>query len=325
MYFSRIIFLIAILQTVAGILMAQQTGIITPNAIISPADTMNLFNADQLLVQQMSRMPEISDVHPWRYGDGGLCFSEQPIVHSSHIIKSLQKLGGYLNKKIIKQPFEGRAAIVLNMLEPLFVNPSQKDFKQNGKAALMGGYCMYPNHSGSENINDNSLAFGINLSRWIPFRKHIQWEMIVSIYNSPERWAGQIQAIDSTIDFVRVKGSVLFYELAKLSSIDIIPIKMSYRLSDFLSLVAGSLISFNFITHRSSQQTKYFLQSDNPIPSISVKKEIPSSQWFKGSDMALFADVQMSEVRAGPALGLRFMHCINGPANQLFFYASWRL
>ena len=310
MHFRRIIFLIVILQTVTGTLIAQQTGIITSNASILTADTLNLINADQLLVQQMSRMPQLSNVHSWRYGNGGLGF---------------QKLVGYLHKKIIKQPFEGRAAMVFNMQEPLFGNPSLRDYKQNGTAAFMGGYCVYPNHSGSDNINENSLSFGINLSRWMPFFKHIHWEMIVSIYNSPKRWAGQMQAIDSTIDFVGVKGSVLFYELAKLSSIDIIPIKISYRISDFLSVGAGSLISFNFITNRSSQQTKYFLQSDNPIPSISVKKQIPASQWFQGSDMAVFADVQIGKERAGPALGIRFMHCFNGSSYRLFCYACWRL
>jgi hypothetical protein len=109
-----------------------------------------------------------------------------------------------------------------------------------------------------------------------------------------------------------VKGSVLYYELAKLNSIDIMPVKISYRLSEFLSISTGSLILFNFITHSSSQQTKYFLQSDFPIPPVTVKKEIPASEWYCGSDMAVFADMQMGSVKAGPALGIRFMHCFNG-------------
>ena len=290
--------------------MAQQTGIITSNASILTTDTLNLINADQLLIQQINRMTQLSNVHPWRNEDGKL--------------KSFQKLSYFFNKKIIKQPFEGCAAMIFNMQEPLFGKPSQRDSKQNG-TSFMGGYCVYPNYSGIENLNDNNLSFGINLSRWMPFCKNLKWEMIVSIYNSQKRWAGQMQAIDSTIDFVRVKGSVQFYELAKLNSIDIIPVKISYRLSDFLSIGTGSLILFNFISNRSSQQTKYFLQSDNQIPFISVNKEFPASQWFQGSDMAVFTDVQIGKERAGPALGIRFMHCFNGPPYQLFCYACWRL
>jgi hypothetical protein len=295
MHFRRTILLITVLQTVTGTLMAQQT-----------------------------RMPQLSYDHPWSNGDGGPGFSEQPNVHSSRAIKSFQKLSGFFNNKIIKQAFEGRAAMVFNAQEPLFSNPSQRDSKQNG-TSLMGGYFVHTDYSGSENINDNSLSFGINLSRRTLFGKHLEWEMIVSIYNSPEHWAGQMQVIDSIVDFARVKGSVLYYELAKLNSIDIMPVKISYRLSEFLSISTGSLILFNFITHSSSQQTKYFLQSDFPIPPVTVKKEIPASEWYRGSDMAVFADMQMGSVKAGPALGIRFMHCFNGPPYRLFCYACWRL
>ena len=325
MHFRRVIFLIAILQTFTGILMAYQTGIFTPDPGTPSADTPNLYNADPLLTQQMYSMTQLSNGHPWRYGDNGHGFSGKSYGHSSHPPKSFQKLVGYLNKKIINQTFEGRIAMILNMQEPLFDNPSQIDCKQNGTAALMGGYCLYPNHSGRENVNDNNLTLGINLPMWMPFHKNIQGEMILSICNSRERWAGEKQAIDTTINYVRVKGSALVYELTRLSSIDIVPIKISCRLSGFLCVGAGSLITFNAITHKSSEQSVYFLQSDKPVPSLSSKNEIPASQWYKGSNMALFADIQMGRVRAGPALWIRYMHCFNGPPNRIFIYACWRL
>jgi hypothetical protein len=40
---------------------------------------------------------------------------------------------------------------------------------------------------------------------------------------------------------------------------------------------------------------------------------------------ALFADLQLGMVRAGPALGLRFLHYVNPSQQRLYFFATWRL
>jgi hypothetical protein len=238
------------------------------------------------------------------------------------LIAIMQTIAGILMAQ--KKPvFECRASMIFDMQKPVITNDSQKDFKPGKSTALMGGYSAHPGNL--DNANNSSLALGINISNCMPFRNDLQWELFVSVTKSPEIWIGQMQPVDTIINSARVTGFTLLYELTKVTSFDIVPIKISYNLADFVHIGAGSLISLNAITTKSPRQEKYLTKSTNSIPFITEKKGNNVSEWFKGSDVALFLDALVGRPRRGPALGIRYLHCFKAPQNRLFFYASWSL
>src|ERR1700686_987408 len=117
------------------------------------------------------------------------------------LIAIMQTVAGILMAQ--KKPaFESRASLIFDMQKPVISKDSRGDFKPGNSPALMGGYSAQPNNL--DNANNNSLAFGINISNCIPFRNDLQWELFVSVTKSPESWIGQTQPADTIIDNARV-------------------------------------------------------------------------------------------------------------------------
>jgi hypothetical protein len=231
----------------------------------------------------------------------------------------------HFNSKLKKLPFDSRAAIVFDMQEPVVTNPSQGDFKPGKSWGLVAGYGMHQGDLGSNEASDNNFSIGASLSPYAPYRKYLQAEGYLSYQNYPDHYLNQTQSLDTMINGTIYSGFGITNQKNKTISLDIVPVQLRYNLNDYLGLGIGTQVAFDAISRISPTQLFYLYDSAGMNPIQIQKQQNSYYQWFAKWDYSLFGDVQLGKVRAGPALGIRYLHYFRQPQNRLFIYATWRL
>jgi PKD domain len=239
--------------------------------------------------------------------------------------KGFLKYRVHFNSRLKKLPFDSRAAIVFDGQEPVYSNPSRGDFKPGKSWGLMAGYGMHRGDLGSNDASDNNFSIGASLSPYAPYRKYLQAEVFLSYQNYPDRFVNQGQSIDTIINGTAYSGFGTINQKNKTISLDIVPVQLRYNLNDFLGLGVGTQVTADAFSRISPTQVFYLFDSTGMNPIRIQKKQNGYNQWFKKWDFALFGDVQLGQVRAGPALGIRYLHYFRQPQNRFFIYADWRL
>ena len=102
------------------------------------------------------------------------------------------------------------------------------------------------------------------------------------------------------------------------------PLELRYNFIDFVGGGIGTQVSFDAITQLSFRKEMQLVKQPNGTPMM-VTSTQKQTKWFSNFDVALFADMQVGQVRVGPVAGIRYLHYFRFPQNALFLYAAWRL
>ena len=164
----------------------------------------------------------------------------------------------------------------------------------------MAGYGMHRGDLGSNEASDNNFSIGASLSPYAPYRKYLQAEVFLSYQNYPDRFVNQGQSIDTIINGTAYSGFGTINQKNKTISLDIVPVQLRYNLNDFLGLGVGAQVTADAFSRISPTQVFYLFDSTGMNPIRIQKKQNDYNQWFKKWDFALFGDVQLGQVRAGP-------------------------
>jgi hypothetical protein len=231
----------------------------------------------------------------------------------------------HFNSKLKKLPFDSRAAIVFDGQEPVYSNPSQGDFIPGKSWGLIAGYGMHVGKLGSDEASDNNISIGVSLSPYAPYRKYLQAEVFLSYQDYPESQTDQTVSLDTMINGKSYSGFGIVNQKNKAISLDMVPIQLRYNLNNFLGVGVGTQVQVDAVTRIMPTQVFYLYDSTGMNPIQLQKQQSSYNQWFRKWDFAVFADVQLGQVRSGPALGIRYMYYFTHPQNRLFIYAAWRL
>ena len=115
------------------------------------------------------------------------------------------------------------------------------------------------------------------------------------------------------------------YENVTIFSAEAVPLHFRYNISSFASVGAGGLVATE-ISRSSSRLIKTHMSLPNATGTELVEGETKkrTENWatWRG---ALFGDLQLGRVRAGPAAGIRFLQYFNPSHQRMSFYLSWKL
>jgi len=231
----------------------------------------------------------------------------------------------HFNNELKKLPFESGASILFDKNKAINTNGSRGYFKPGNSPALIAGYNKAIGAAGKTNLNASYWTAGAAISTYSPYKKYLQAEFLVGIRNLPEQLLSRIQNKDTSID--NAPWRIIYrdvYVKEHQVNLYIVPLQLRYNLLDYLGAGIGSQLLLNAntgYTYRKEMQLLK-LNGTNTIMITSTEKQ---NKWFKGFDVAAFADIQFGLVRVGPVGGIRYLHYFKAPQNVLFLYAAWRL
>jgi hypothetical protein len=232
----------------------------------------------------------------------------------------------HFNDQLKKLPFASRATIVFDQQAPVSTNLAQADFRPGRSPELIAGYGLHFGRAGLDESSDNNFSIGAGLSPFSPFRKYLQWELFLSLQNYPEVLVGQVRTVDTMVGGQTGTGIILPYQRKKVISLDLVPLQLRYNFWDWLGAGAGALAAIDAVSITKPREDYFIYYSNNPTVPVKSQVTGPASvQWFNRADLALFADLQLGKVRAGPAIGIRWLRYLIHAQNRLFIYACWRL
>jgi PKD repeat protein len=228
------------------------------------------------------------------------------------------------NKKMKKLPFTSRASIVFDKNEPIYTNRSVGRFKKGISPGIIIGYNTIPG-SVPEDILPQNYVIGFTLSEYAAYKKYFQWELYLQQSRSYETYRGRRAGGDTMINGVGYKVAYRdLYRRQKVWSVEAVPLHFRYNLNSFVTTGAGALVAVD-VEQSVTPIVNTYVQRPNGTGLDLLKGEgAPRQESFTNWRGALFADLQLGIVRAGPAAGIRFLQYMNPSHQRIFLYASWK-
>ncbi|WP_160713273.1 PKD domain-containing protein [Chitinophaga solisilvae] len=231
-------------------------------------------------------------------------------------------------KKPKKIPFSSSAAIIFDRNEPVYTNRAVARFIKGISPAIIAGYNFSPNR------NDYTLRgpvqFGVALAPFSPDRPFFQ----------AEAYAGILEKETSGITTSRDKRDTVIGRQPYLiagrgsqttitrNSLQLVPLHFRYNINRWIAAGVGVLAQVNITTQTTVTHTAYLSNPQQPatiVQTVSSAQEAPA-QWFGSLHAAPFADLQAGRVKAGPAIGIRYLRQLSGETpNRFFVYATYKL
>lgn len=228
-------------------------------------------------------------------------------------------------KKIKKLPFTSRAAIVFDKNEPVYTNRSVGKFRKGISPGIIIGYNM---NVGSRKaaISPGQYHIGFSVSEYAAYRQYFQWELYLQPGRQFENLGTRRVGGDTVINNIPYKVEYReTYERVTIFSAELVPLHFRYNLSSFASLGAGGLVGTE-ISKTTNRYVRTKMAQPNPTDTDIDEGELGkrTEDWtsFRG---AVFGDLQLGRVRAGPAAGIRFLQYFNPSHQRMVFYLSWKL
>jgi hypothetical protein len=240
---------------------------------------------------------------------------------------------------IRKLDLSPRARIIFDKNPPIVTNRALTHFKPGLSPGLLAGWTIYP-----RSRQPDHFSLGLSLSPFKSYRPYLQWELWVGLpgntigedgeWRDTVRWVVEGESdlpfpaiIDSTSTLARsrVEKPVLF---------QFVPLQLRENARDWLGFGGGLLLNLRYRrveineTHI-SERIVYRIPDDTvPLPDYYRRIESESSRLTRGwtAQAAIFADVQLGQVRRGPSVGLRALLPLErDPAPLVSLFAGWKL
>ncbi len=230
-------------------------------------------------------------------------------------------------KKMKKLPFESRAAIVFDNNKPVITNGSKGYFKPGFSPGAVLGYNRWLDIGNKGRADEDYWMGGVTVSPYSPFKKYLQWELFAGFISQPEQLVSSGPGRDTLVNGQQYfQQRIDVYEKRKITKLAFVPLQLRYNIIDWVGGGFGSLISTEAITKVSARRDMLLIPFMPPPTPLVISENLKSrTEYFKNWDVAAFADVQLGKVRAGPAVGIRFIHFFVTPQNRALVYATWRL
>ncbi|SHM68851.1 PKD domain-containing protein [Chitinophaga jiangningensis] len=231
-------------------------------------------------------------------------------------------------KKPKKIPFSSSAAIIFDKNEPIYTNRATAKFIKGISPAIVAGYTFSPD-KGDYTLK-GPLQLGAVLAPFAPSRPYFQLEAYAGLLEKEVHENGFTRdKRDTTVDgrayMVSGRSSAT---TVNRSSLQVVPLHFRYNITRWIGVGAGALAQVNISTKTTIENRAYL--SDFQQPNV-VLKTVSSTvtentAWFASFNAAAFADLQIGSVKAGPAVGLRYIRQVTGNTpNRFFVYAIYRL
>ncbi|MBV7531470.1 PKD domain-containing protein [Chitinophaga sp. sic0106] len=231
-------------------------------------------------------------------------------------------------KKPKKIPFSSSAAIIFDKNEPIYTNRATAKFIKGISPAIVAGYTFSPD-KGDYTLK-GPLQLGAVLAPFAPSRPYFQVEAYAGLLEEEAQAGGFTRdKRDTTVDgqAYMISGRSNVTTVTK-SSFQMVPLHFRYNITRWLGVGAGALAQVNISTKTTTEEKAYL--SDFQQPAVILKTVTSTvaenTAWFASLNAAAFADIQAGSVKAGPALGLRYIRQVTGNTpNRFFVYAIYRL
>ncbi|MDF2188239.1 PKD domain-containing protein [Paraflavitalea sp. CAU 1676] len=229
------------------------------------------------------------------------------------------------NKGMKKLPFTSSASIVFDKNEPIYTNRSVGRFKRGLSPGVVLGYNFLPGSKPSDILPQN-YVLGFTLSEYKAYRKYFQWELYLQKSRSYESFEGRRTGGDTVINGAGYKVEYRdAYLKQKVLALEAIPVFLRYNINSFLVAGAGALVGVEVERSTEARVETYVQRPNGQGLQQLTGTRGPQTESFTNWRGALFADLQIGLVRAGPAAGIRFLQYSNPSHQRLFLYASWKL
>jgi len=228
-------------------------------------------------------------------------------------------------RKMKKMPFTSRASIVFDKNEPIYTNRSVGRFKKGLSPGIIIGYNTIPGKKPNDILPQN-YVLGFTLSEYAAYKKYFQWEIYLEKSRTYESYEGRRIGGDTMVNGVAYKVEYRdLYRQQKVLSLEAVPIHFRYNINSYMAAGLGALVGVD-VERSVTPIVETYVQRPNgqglAMDKGVYKKQLESFTNWRG---ALFADLQLGIVRAGPAAGIRFLQYMNPSHQRIFLYASWKL
>jgi hypothetical protein len=116
------------------------------------------------------------------------------------------------------------------------------------------------------------------------------------------------------------------YEIRSRTTMDVVPLHVRYNVTSWLGVGAGAMLSV--VVGEKRQEKKVVSVLPQPSTGAALEKfdrlAGTVKENFTAADGALFADINLGMVRAGPSLGVRVLQYLKDSQQRVFFYGMWR-
>ncbi len=231
-------------------------------------------------------------------------------------------------KKIKKRTQKSRADIYFDKEKAVVTNFSATRFKPGLSIGLKGGYNRFDEKlvEGQTAIGSEDYYFwGATLSPFKSYKLYYQMELMVGRWRTDSEVVNSIFVeADTPIGLAEIRIDTIRRDWTEYFVWDAVPLQLRKNVTSFLSIGAGLQISARFkkVSHKDRIE-----KVDREGNAIEAPLMIPMTT-TNTMDLfpAVFGDVSLGLVRAGPALGLRYHYQLNETLNNnLQFYLLWKI
>ena len=233
-----------------------------------------------------------------------------------------------------KLPFKSGAAIVFDKNEPIYTNRATGRYKMGLSPGIIAGY-GFPFKNGNTPFSaQKNLSFGVSLAPYAPHRYYWQVELYGSSFAEKEypvkRTEGNGRFVPVVVDGKQQEARLKYADslvTVKVVTINIVPLQLRYNFNKYIGAGIGTLVSFNIDEQsRPSKQALYELvNASGTGQQVTIKQAFNKiSNSFNDFQQTLFTDIQIGKVRVGPSIGFRYLHTLQGSANRLITYLTWK-
>jgi hypothetical protein len=229
------------------------------------------------------------------------------------------------DKKIKKESFTTRAAIVFDKNEPVYTNRSVGRFKKGLSPGVILGFGTVPGKLPGSMAQQN-YTLGFTISEYAAYKKYFQWELYLQSFRTYEGLVSHRQGGDTMYNGRGYKMDYRdTYEKVKLLSVEAVPVHFRYNLASFVSVGAGAVVNAE-ISRSTTHIIRARLANPNNNGSFLLEGETgEQAETFAKWQGGLFGDVQLGRVRVGPAVGVRYTRFFDPGFQRVMFYISWKI
>lgn len=233
-----------------------------------------------------------------------------------------------------KLPFKSGAAIVFDKNEPIYTNRAAGRYKMGLSPGIIAGYGFPFQNGNTPYSGQKSLTFGLSLAPYAPHRYYWQVELYMSTFAEKEyhisHTLGDDRLVPVPVNGKLQEGRIKYSDSTariKVKTINIVPLQLRYNFNKYVGAGVGTLVAFDINKQVSpAKETIYQIvnASGNQTEVVNQQSFDKQSYRLKDFQNTLFADVQVGKVHVGPSLGFRYLYTVQGSANRLITYLTWK-
>ncbi|MBO9154871.1 PKD domain-containing protein [Chitinophaga sp. GCM10012297] len=232
------------------------------------------------------------------------------------------------SKELKKLPFSSQASIVFDRNAPVITNRSKGRWMPGISPGIIMGYGI-----GS---GKNKMPFGLpagslgfSISTYAPYRVYLQAEAYLGLQEKNETLVSfsRDQRDTSIGDRKFIVQGRENFEIVSRTTMDVVPLHVRYNVTSWLGAGAGAMLSVVVGEKRQDKKVVTAMElSATGTATVEKFERLAGAvkESFAAADGALFADLNLGMVRAGPSLGVRVLQYLKDPQQRVFFYGIWR-